>query len=226
VGEGEANERSIMGKTPLIDGQIYHVFTKSIAGFRIFRNKRDYERIIEMFKFYRHKSVPVKFSEYEEIADRDLYYETRIRNLELMVEIIAYCVMPTHFHLILKQLLENGITIFLKNLLDSYTRYFNIKYDRKGPLWQGRFKSVLVDNNEYLMHLTRYIHLNPVVDELVEKPENWNYSSYLEYVNPGHDGLCSFSSYITLQPEEYKKFVENHKEYLDSLKEINHLILE
>ena len=179
-----------------------------------------------MFKFYRHKSVPVKFSEYEELADRDLYYETRIMNLELMVEIIAYCLMPTHFHLILKQLLENGITIFLKNLLDSYTRYFNIKYDRKGPLWQGRFKSVLVDNNEYLMHLTRYIHLNPVVDELVEKPENWNYSSYREYVDPGPDGLCSFSSYITLQPEEYKKFVENHKEYLDSLKEINHLILE
>jgi len=220
------NERSIMRKTPLIDGRIYHVFTKSIAGFRIFRNKRDYERFIEMFKFYRHKSVPVKFSEYEEFADRELYYETKIRNLGFLVEIMAYCVMPTHFHLVLKQLLENGITIFLKNLLDSYTRYFNIKYDRKGPLWQGRFKSVLVDNNDYLLHLTRYIHLNPVVDELVEKPEDWNYSSYQEYVNPGSDGLCSFSEYIELRPEEYKKFVENHKEYLDSLKEINHLILE
>jgi putative transposase len=133
--------------------------------------------------------------------------------------------MPTHFHLVLKQLLENGITIFLKNLLDSYTRYFNIKYDRKGPLWQGRFKSVLVDNNDYLMHLTRYIHLNPVVDEIVEKPDAWNYSSYREYINPIPDGLCSFSSYIEFQPEEYMKFVENHKEYLNSLKEITHLIL-
>ncbi len=215
-----------MRKAPLIEGQIYHVFTKSIAGFRIFRNKRDYERFIEMFKFYRHKSVPVKFSEYEELADRDLYYETKIKNLEFLIDIIAYCIMPTHFHLVLKQLLENGITIFLKNLLDSYTRYFNIKYERKGPLWQGRFKSVLVDNNEYLMHLTRYIHLNPVVDELVEKPEDWNYSSYREYVYPRSDGLCSFSTYIEFKPEEYKKFVENHKEYLDSLKEINHLILE
>uniref|UniRef100_A0A7C4XLJ5 Transposase IS200-like domain-containing protein n=1 Tax=candidate division WOR-3 bacterium TaxID=2052148 RepID=A0A7C4XLJ5_UNCW3 len=215
-----------MRKIPLINGQIYHIFSKSIAGFRVFRNKREYERFIEMVKFYRHKSVPVKFSAYEGFPDRNSYYEKKIKSLECLVQIIAYCIMPTHFHLVLKQLLDNGITIFLKNLLDSYTRYFNLKNERKGPLWQGRFKSVLVDNNVYLLHLTRYIHLNPVVDNLVGKPEDWYYSSYREYIHSVSDRLCSFSEYIDLKPEEYKEFVEIRKDYLNSIKEINHLILE
>jgi len=179
-----------------------------------------------MLRFYRHKTVPIRFSYYEEISDRNLYYETKIGQLECLVEIIAFCIMPTHFHLILKQLEDNGISIFLKLLLDSYTRYFNVKNDRKGPLWQGRFKSVLVDNNEYLLHLTRYIHLNPVSDGFVERPEDWNYSSYGEYINLELSRLCNFSEYINLKPNEYKEFVEIRKDYQRYLAEIKHLILE
>ncbi|MGB9722062.1 MAG: transposase [bacterium] len=215
-----------MRKDPLVCGQIYHIFTKSIAGFRVFRDKREYGRFIEMLKFYRHKSVPMKFSDFEELSDRAFYYETNIKIIPCLVEIIAYCIMPTHIHLILGQLEENGITIFMKFLLDSYTRYFNIKNDRKGPLWQSRFKSVLVDDNDYLLHLTRYIHLNPVSDNLVERPEYWFYSSYREYINLESNGLCNYLPYIPLKSDEYKEFVEIRKDYQKHLAMIKHLLLE
>ncbi len=116
-----------MRKDPLIDGCIYHIFTKSIAGFKVFRNRREFDRFIEMLRFYRHESLPVKFSFYAGLDDKDIYYETKIKPNPCKVEIIAYCIMPTHIHLVLKQLKEDGIIRLLRLLLDSYTRYFNIK---------------------------------------------------------------------------------------------------
>ncbi len=215
-----------MRKEPLVEGCFYHIFTKSIAGYKVFRTKHEFNRFVEMLKFYRHLSLPVKFSYYAKLDDKNIFYETRIKPKPCSVEIIAYCIMPTHIHLILKQLKEDGITNYLKLLLDSYTRYFNIKNKRKGPLWQSRFKSVLVDNDEYLLHLTRYIHLNPVSDNLVERPEDWFYSSYREYINSTIYGLCNFSSYITLKPGEYQDFVESRKDYQKFLSECKRLILE
>ena len=70
----------------------------------------------------------------------------------------------------------------MRRLLNSYTRYFNEKIKRKGPLWEGRFKKVLVNSDEQLLHLTRYVHLNPVSAGIVEKPEDWPCSSYREYI--------------------------------------------
>lgn len=215
-----------MRKEPLENGLIYHIFSKSIAGYKVFRKRGDYDRFLSMLKFYQFSSPPVKFSVYQAMDDQELYYEKYLKNNEHLVEIIAYCIMPTHFHLVLKQLLTNGITIFMKNLLDSYSRYFNIKNNRKGPLWQGRFKSVYVDKNEYLLHLTRYIHLNPVSDSLVEEPVDWGYSSYREYIQEVGNGICNFSDYITLTPDKYREFVLSRKDYQRELTRIKHLIIE
>jgi putative transposase len=79
--------------------------------------------------------------------------------------------MPTHIHLVLRQLKDGGISKFMSNILNSYSRYFNIKHNRKGPLWEGRFRKVLVGSDEQLLHLTRYVHLNPVTACLVDKPK-------------------------------------------------------
>jgi putative transposase len=97
---------------------------------------------------------------------------------EQLVEVVAYCIMQTHFHLILKQVTEDGIAKFMGRILNGYSRYFNSLHSRVGPLWTGRFKNVLIRNDEHLLHLTRYIHLNPVSAGLVTKPEDWDYSSY------------------------------------------------
>jgi len=204
-------------------GSLYHVMTKSIAGYEVFRSDRDYERIVAMMKYYAYEKLPFKFSYYETLKDKSIL--NKKLNSDKLVKIIAYCVMPTHLHFILSPIKDGGISKFMQNLLNSYTRYFNNKNNRKGPLWQGKFKSVLIENNMQLLHLTRYIHLNPTTSGLVENPMDWKYSSYSEYLGQSEDNLCSFREYISFKREDYKKFVESRKEYQRELAFIKHIML-
>ncbi|MEE8423717.1 MAG: transposase, partial [Thermodesulfobacteriota bacterium] len=143
-----------------------------------------------------------------------------------LVEVIAFCLMPTHLHLILKQMKENGISSFMGNTLNSYTRSFNTKYKRKGPLWEGRFKSVLVDSDEQLLHLTRYLHLNPVTAYLVNKPEEWSASSYQEYVSKvNNNRICKFDDLLEIDPAAYREFVSDRVSYQRELASIKELLL-
>jgi len=217
-----------MRKEPLRNSYLYHICTKSIAGYRIFRADDDYLRMLEMLWYYRYEKPPMRFSVYQTLLERggnrNLLVELSTR--DLLVDTIAYCIMPTHLHLILAQLKDEGISLYMKNLLNSYTRYFNLKNERVGPLWQGRFKSILIGTDEQLLHLTRYIHLNPTSDNLVEKPENWKYSSYNEYLNNPDDALCNFLQYTKINPESYKTFVETRQDYQQKLAEIKRICLE
>ena len=147
---------------------------------------------------------------------------------EKVVQIVAYCIMPTHLHLILKQLKEDGIANFMRKVLNSYSHYFNIKHKRKGPLWEARFKNVLVRTDEQLLHLTRYIHLNPVTAYLVDKPEDWLFSSYKEYVSNvvDEERICKYNNILDIEPDSYKKFVEDRILYQRDLAKIKELILE
>ena len=112
------------------------------------------------------------------------------------------------------------ISVFMKNILDSYTRYFNIRTKRKGPLWQSRFKNVMVENDEQMLHLTRYLHLNPTSEGLIESPEEWPYSSYAEYIGSDEDKICNTDILSDIHPTEYRAFVEAR---IDYQKEISHL---
>ena len=218
-------------KDLLVVGRVYHVFNKSIAGFKIFNNKSEFSRMRSTIHYYQREKPPVKFSKFIESArnknnqpDETIVLSTE----EKLVEIIAYCLMPTHLHLILKQLKENGISTFMSNILNSYTRYFNTKINRKGPLWEGRFKNVLVETDEQLLHLTRYIHLNPVTAYLVNKPEDWSASSYLEYllkVN-SKNRICKYNDILDIEPTPYRKFVEDLVSYQRELATIRELFLE
>jgi putative transposase len=136
--------------------------------------------------------------------------------------------MPTHIHLILLQLKEQGISRFINLALKSYSKYFNTKYKRKGPLWEGRFKNVLVETNEQFLHLTRYLHLNPTTAFLDSKPEKWSFSSYREYLGltKGDNKICNYSKYLDMDSSTYKEFVEDQIDYQRKLKTIKNLILE
>ena len=90
--------------------------------------------------------------------------------------------MPTHFHLILRQNIDNGIFNFIGNLTSSYTRYFNLKHKRKGPLWESKFNNIKIENDEQLLHLTRYIHMNPTSAGIVNNQKESKWSSYNEYI--------------------------------------------
>jgi len=221
-------------KVPLVTGEIYHVISKSIANFVIFNNDNEFLRMRNLFKYYQLKNPPYKFNYFvktklkENEEDFDNYFSLHLFNKEKLVQIIAYCIMPTHLHLILKQLREEGISIFIGNVLNSYSRYFNTKHKRRGPLWEGKFKNILVKTDEQLHHLTRYIHLNPTSARLVNKPEEWLYSSYLEYLGKGKEinRICYYEDLIDISASSYRNFVEDRISYQKELEKIKHLILE
>lgn len=217
-----------MRKYALTDGSIYHVFTKSIAGFQVFRIHSDYERMQGLLKYYQIAKPLIRFSLFVELKDKKNYYRKNVDENDKLVELKAYCLMPTHIHLMLRQLKGDGVSIFMGNILNSYSRYFNIKNKRKGPLWESRFKNVEVSTDEQLLHLSRYIHLNPSTANLVEKPEDWKYSSYKEYIEDvdSEDRLCNFAGLLNIQPVDYKEFVSSRKDYQRELARMKDLCLE
>jgi len=96
--------------------------------------------------------------------------------------VIAYCLMPNHYHFLLRPEEDGVLSRFIQRLFNSYTQAFNKQHGRSGTLFEGRAKSVLVDTDEYILHLCCYIHLNPVKAGLVGHPAAWSYSNYLEWV--------------------------------------------
>lgn len=213
---------------PLVEGKVYHILAKSIAEFKIFRNNAEYERIINALEYYKIESVPLRFSLFLEIKDKERFFKKHLAKAKDIVEIVAYCFMPTHMHLILKQLKPNGISIFMQKISNSYARYFNVKTKRRGPLWESRFKNILVETDEYLLHLTRYLHLNPATVHLVKRPEDWEFSSYREFLNKisKEEKVCSYSDLLRITPKSYKKFVNSRISYQRKLAKIKKLFLE
>ena len=133
--------------------------------------------------------------------------------------------MPNHYHLLI-YLNNNNFSELMQKLALSYTKAINKRYKRVGSLFQGRFKSILVDKDEYLLHLSRYIHLNPINAKLVTKAEYWEYSSYREYINLRDGTLPNFDRIISLFPNVsfYRCFVEDYSEGDEQI--IKHLTFE
>ena len=210
-------------KVPLVAGCYYHVFNKSIAGYEIFRFEDEYLRMLETIRYYRTALPGQCYS--------DSLKNNNVRNPEIhgpeRVCLLTYCIMPTHFHLLMGQIVENGIFDFMRLIQNSYAKNFNAKTKRKGPLWEGRFGARMITKDEDLLHMTRYIHLNPTSAGLVASPEAWKHSSYHEYIGDcGGAGLCDYKKLIPLSAEEYKKFINNRKDYQRSLQIIKSYLMD
>lgn len=155
----------------------------------------------------------------------------KIKRDEPLVDIGAYCLMPNHFHLLLRERKEGGISLFLEKLTTAYSMYFNKSNERTGSLFEGRFKAKYVDSDEYLKYLFSYIHLNPVKIIDSEWKENgiadrgmarqylaaYKYSSYLDYIGAGRgESLiltrAAFPEYF-LDAKEFDDFIEEWLNY-------------
>lgn len=216
-------------KTVFANDQIYHVFNRGVEKRPIFLSKRDYERALQTLTFYSYANLPIRFSKFLQLQE-PLKLET-INNIKsnnpLRVEIIVFCLMPNHFHLLLKQTEENGISRFLADLTNSYTKYFNIKNDRVGPLMQGLFKAVRIEDDNQLVHISRYIHLNPTSSFLI-KPEElktYHWSSYPEYLGLVNEQVCQKEAVLGQfnSTDLYKQFVLDQVDYARTLEQIKHL---
>ena len=215
-----------MRKDTLVNNHVYHVFTRSIAGFKIFSSSSNCRRFVDTMAYYRHDPINTKFSRFKNLsAEGKLKHLAGVDNRVL---IVAYCLMPTHIHLVLKQIKDDGIMLFMKNSLESFSKYFNVKYKRKGPLWESRFKNVPVKDDEQLLHLTRYVHLNPVSAGIIKKPEEWKYSSYKTYIskNGSDETMVGWGDLLEIDSAKYRNFVEERINYQKQISRIKKLLLD
>lgn len=139
--------------------------------------------------------------------------------------------MPNHFHFEIEQKKDNGISQFFSNFTNSYTKYLNTRTERSGSLFEGTFKAVRVETDEQLIHLSRYIHLNPVTSFVVKKEglENYPWSSLPEYLGQDKENpICNKHKILDMfhSVEEYRKFLFDQISYAQELDEIKHLIFE
>lgn len=209
-------------KTPLVNNEIYHVFNRGVAKLPIFEDKRDYHRLLETLYYYQFQGPKPQFSQLKRF--KDLNFE---RNKKI-IEIICYCLMPNHYHLLIRQLQENGISEFINKVSNSYTKYFNTRHTRVGPLLQGQFKAVRIENDEQLIHISRYIHLNPIVSFLVKDLKTYPWSSYSNHIGLYEDKLCSkeLVSSMFKSPQIYEKFVLGQVDHGKNLEIIKHLLID
>lgn len=215
-------------KIPLISGSYYHIFNRGIDRQPTFHTKRDYQRALQTLSYYLPAEPPTKYSQFlkKPIDERQDILDS-IAKLSHQVTIIAYCLMPNHFHLLLKQNEDLGISKFLANFQNSYAKYFNVKHKRTGSLFDRQFKAVLVESENQLLHLTRYIHLNPYSSHLIQKEEiiTYPYTSLPEYLS-GKYILSNPNQAIDIYPKRYKSFVLDHADYQQRLESLKHLTLE
>ncbi|MBI1982112.1 MAG: transposase [Candidatus Levybacteria bacterium] len=206
---------------PFVNGEYYHVFNRGVAKMQIFFSFYDYTRFTKTFLYYMIDCAKPKFSIFTPTT-HELDTNKRI------VEVICYCLMPNHFHFLLRQKREGGITEFISKLSNSYTKYFNVKNRRIGPMLQGEFKAVHIETNEQLLHLSRYIHLNPLVGYITKDLENYRWSSYMEYIGFIKNDTCSkevvLDQFKSLS--EYKQFVLDQEDYGKKLESIKHQLID
>ena len=207
------------------EGEIYHICNKSIANYQILIKPSNAKKFIYTLDFYNSINLNKRFSD----ALRENKY--RYKNILLpkkssLVKFFSFIIMPDHYHILIKALHDNVISKYISNVENSFSRYFNLRNKRKGPLWQSRFRIVRIETIEQLLHVTRYIHLNPTTAGLVNKPEDWQFSSYKDYIN-NEKILKEIMTELTIKdPKVYKKFCEDNIDYQRKLKKIKKLMLE
>lgn len=212
-------------------GEYYHIFNRGVEKRPIFTEKRDYVRALSTIFYYKHAHPPVKYSKYLS-TPRDQRSELNeiLNKSPKDVTILAYCLMPNHFHFLIRQESDIGISQFLSKFSNSYTKYFNTKHTRVGPLLQGTFKAVIVDSEEQLIHLSRYIHINPVVSSIIKKTDliDYPWSSMHEYITPTPNDLSDPSIIMPIfhSTDKYLEFCQNHLDYAEELERIKHLTID
>jgi len=198
---------------PPVTGHYYHVYNRGIDGMIMFKNKRDYVQFVDLINYYRFSNPPIKFSKVLSLTEKNkkkLWVEMKDSNKEI-IKILCFCLMNNHFHLLLQQLNDSGITNFMRIVQNAYARYFNIKYQRKGRLIQSEYKYKTIETDEQLDETSRYIHLNPVEANIikVKNLNDYSYSSFQTYLGVGNYDFIGTSTILSrfYSTNSYESFV-------------------
>lgn len=206
-------------KEQFINGEYYHIINRGLDDRDIFLDEMDYKRFLEgIEKFNTPQAVCIQASR-KLVGHPVSKFGNRVSNPPL-VEIICYCLLPNHFHLLLKQIQTGGIQKFLQKLSLGYTKYFNLKNERRGHLFQNVFKAVPILEEPHFLHVSRYIHLNALDlfepkwregkvlnwEKCKEFLEKYRWSNYLEFIK----GDFLKENFKT--SEDYKNFLREWAE--------------
>lgn len=211
-----------MRKVQFTNGEYYHIYNRGVDKRQIFLNEGDYSKFFKNLKEFNNKSY------YEERKREPKELSSFLAGLDKVVEIIAYTLAPNHFHLILKQLIENGISNFMHKVGTSFTNYFNKKYKRSGSLFQGPYKIIHIENDEYFLWLSGYVNGNIEIHQIADA-ENYRWSSFKGFLGEEKDCLLGDVGVILSQfknPQNYKKFVKRVIEESRTRKEMEKYLLE
>ena len=185
-----------MRKEKFGNGERYHIFNSGTGKIDIFRDDDDRRRFL-------------------------CYLEEHLYNRkhQRVVEVTAFALMPNHFHIALLQCIEAGVSYYLNKVCQSYALYFNAKYVRSGCLFSGRFQARHIDKDAYFLHITRYIHRNPLVLVGADGLPNYHWSSYPTYLGREKSEIVTDSSAMDMfaSPAAYKDFVDMWKAGEDDL---------
>lgn len=205
-----------------MEGGFYHLYNRGVEKRTIFVDEQDYAVFLHLLKYYLSPSDPKDIHPFLNFQNFNVVRPRPLTNLEKEIELLAYCLMPNHFHLLIKQNTLEGMKKLMSKVLTTYSMYFNKRYKRVGHLFQGRYKAALIESDSYLLHVSRYIHLNPT--ELTGTvPVNYPHSSYQHFLGLKKaswlkpDFILAYFDRSKLLPflkkyPSYKDFVENYTE--------------
>ena len=164
-------------------GEYYHIYNRGCGREIIFRESENYSYLLRLVQ----KKLP-----------------------QFQVAFIAYCLMPNHYHFILRQDTDISVGNFVKNIFNSYSKAFNKRYKRSVTLFEGPFQARHINKQEYLIHLCRYIHRNPVDAGLVKSPEEWPFSDYCNWIGAKESTYLDkdFIENIFYTAKDYETFVK------------------
>ncbi|MEK7194412.1 MAG: transposase [Patescibacteria group bacterium] len=194
-------------------GEYYHIFNRGVNKLLIFSDDQDYRRFLFLILYFQSGVVfrnigRLSYLLPDTVQHSVLHTEKVIEGRT--VELVGFCLMPNHFHLIVKEGREGGIASYMQRVLNAYTKYINEKHKKSGHLFQGPYKAVHVGDNQQLLHLSAYIHRNPREMEKNKDFENYRWSSCQDYIGANRfEGLLVpeiVTGQFSLQ-SEYQEFV-------------------
>lgn len=219
---------------PFENNRYYHVYNHGLDMRSTFRGKKQYQKAIESIWYYRYLSPSLRLSHLQTLnQEKKGTYIDQLQQEPKQVEVIAYCLMPNHYHLIVKQLANNGISAFMSKVQNSYTRYYNQLAERRGPLFSTQFKAVPLASDDQLINLSRYVHLKPFLKKKVKTMEElaeYPWSSYSEYLGIKPEYLCFTDRSAILGNiggvQAYRSFVSDIVSYKQQLPDLAEVMLE
>ncbi|MFH1354103.1 MAG: transposase [bacterium] len=209
----------------LAPGEVYHVFSRGVEKRKIFLDYNDRQRFLSLLIHCLHRGPSRCFSLSKKMKEEN----NLVLGGEGLVDLLCYCLMDNHVHLLIRENIEGGTSLYMRRLLTSYSRYFNIRCDRSGSLFIHPFKAILIEQDEQLLHVSRYIHLNPYVARITGEMSGYEWSSLDNYTSGGlkRNIMCHRTLiHSMMSANKYRSFVEDEADYARSIADVGHLLID